>query len=136
MGQYHAIYNLDKREMVQPHGLDAGAKQVEHTGYEGSLSDVLYALCAYKEARGGGDLKDDGGVFKGRWHGDRVMVIGDYAEEGDMSPEWWAAMCSEDFFADITPTIKPLVEQTFSLRKRMGDVSYISYGVPFPVSQE
>jgi len=96
MGQYHGLFNLDKREMVFPHELGYGAKQWEHTGFAGSLSDVLYALCAYKGARGGGDFVDDDGNFKGRWHGDRVAVIGDYAEIGDLPEIWRAAFCDKE----------------------------------------
>lgn len=97
MGQYHGLFNLDKREMVFPHELGYGAKQWEHTGFKGSLSDVLYALCAYKDARGGGDFGDDDGVFKGRWHGDRVAVIGDYAEIRDLPEAWHAAFVDHEF---------------------------------------
>lgn len=97
MGQYHGLFNLDKREMVFPHELGYGAKQWEHTGFKGSLSDVLYALCAYKDARGGGDFGNDDGVFKGRWHGDRVAVIGDYAEIGDLPEAWHAAFVDHEF---------------------------------------
>lgn len=97
MGQYHGLFNLDKREMVFPHELGYGAKQWEHTGFKGSLSDVLYALCAYKDARGGGDFGNDNGVFKGRWHGDRVAVIGDYAEIRDLPEAWHAAFVDHEY---------------------------------------
>lgn len=97
MGQYHGIFNLDKREMVFPHELGFGAKQWEHTGFKGSLSDVLYALCAYEGARGGGDFPDDGGVFKGRWHGDRVAVVGDYAVLGDLPEAWNVAFTDHEY---------------------------------------
>ena len=104
MGQYHGLFNIDKREMLFPHEVGFGAKQWEHTGFAGSLSDILYALCAYPERRGGGDFADDNadfpefsnGVFKGRWHGDRVAVVGDYAEFGDLPDVWDAA------FVEIT----------------------------------
>jgi hypothetical protein len=108
MGQYHGLFNIDKREMLFPHEVGFGAKQWEHTGFAGSLSDILYALCAYPERRGGGDFENDNeentgmfsgiknGVFKGRWHGDRVAVVGDYAEFGDLPDVWDAA------FVEIT----------------------------------
>ena len=151
MGQYHGLFNLDKREMVFPHELGYGAKQWEHTGFAGSLSDVLYALCAYKDARGGGDLPNDGGAFKGRWHGDRVAVIGDYAEIGDLPEIWRAAFVdhefngethkvfnmvnqyeegdTDSFFTDIGDTIRPYVaalwekepEKLMSLRQKYQD---------------
>lgn len=125
MGQYHGLYNLDKREMVFPHELGYGAKQWEHTGFRGSLSDVLYALTAFRVRRGGGDFDDDGGLFKGRWHGDRVAVIGDYAEFGDLPEAWNAAfreyeyngetrmVLSEEFFTDIGDEIREAVRALF-----------------------
>ena len=155
MGQYHGLFNLDKREMVFPHELGYGAKQWEHTGFAGSLSDVLYALCAYKDARGGGDFPNDGGAFKGRWHGDRVAVIGDYAEIGDLPEIWRAAFVDheyngethkvfnmvnqygeddgEPFFTDIGDTIRPYVadiwkkdvDELMSLREKYDNGSHI-----------
>lgn len=97
MGQYHGLFNLDKKEMVFPHELGFGAKQWEHTGFKGSLSDVLYALTAFRYSRGGGDFADDDGTFKGRWHGDRVAVIGDYAEMGDLPSAWDVAFVDHEY---------------------------------------
>jgi hypothetical protein len=97
MGQYHGLFNLDKKEMVFPHELGFGAKQWEHTGFKGSLSDVLYALCAYQGSRGGGDFADDNGTFKGRWHGDRVAVVGDYAVFGDLPEAWNDAFVDHEY---------------------------------------
>lgn len=97
MGQYHGLFNLDKKEMVFPHELGFGAKQWEHTGFKGSLSDVLYALTAFRYSRGGGDFADDNGTFKGRWHGDRVAVIGDYAEMGDLPEAWDVAFVDHEY---------------------------------------
>jgi hypothetical protein len=158
MGQYHGLFNLDKREMVFPHELGFGAKQWEHTGFGGSLSDVLYALCAYKGARGGGDFGDDDGTFKGRWHGDRVAVIGDYAEIRDLPEAWHAAFVDhefngethkvfnmardkdddgvEPFFTDIGDQIREHVarlwekepEKLMSLREKFGHPSQVILG--------
>ena len=112
MGQYHGLFNIDKKEMIFPHELGFGAKQWEHTGFAGSLSDILYALCAYPERRGGGDFADDNqdfpevsnGVFKGRWHGDRVAVIGDYAELGDLPDVWDAAFVIKEYNGETFKT--------------------------------
>jgi hypothetical protein len=84
MGQYHKLVNLDKQEVVDPHGLGFGSKQHEHTGpFDGSLSDAIYLLVMSSPNRGGGDWASTGGV-SGRWCGDRVVVVGDYTEEGDI----------------------------------------------------
>jgi hypothetical protein len=85
MGQYHSIYNLDKREVIHPHDIGLGAKQREHTGHLASLSDMMYILTTCSPMRGGGDFYAE--VMKefiGRWAGDRVVVIGDYAEQSDL----------------------------------------------------
>jgi hypothetical protein len=85
MGQYHSLYNLDKREVLHPHDLGLGAKQWEHTGTSGGLSDLLYALTTTSPMRGGGDFICEEPInFLGRWVGDRVVVVGDYAEQGDI----------------------------------------------------
>jgi hypothetical protein len=140
MGQYHGLYNLDKKEMIFPHEFGFGAKQREHAGYRGAmLPDILYALTAFSVARGGGDFPDDGGVFKGRWHGDRVAVVGDYAVHGDL-PEAWDvafAVCedhlafSQSYFRDISAEIKDayrvcfgddVVSDITSLSERFGTI--------------
>lgn len=157
MGQYHGLFNIDKREMLFPHELGFGAKQWEHTGFPGSLSDILYALCAYPERRGGGDFDNDNaefpeftnGVFKGRWHGDRVAVVGDYAEFGDLPEVWNEAFVDfthngrtykvfnsartnqdgrEPFFFDIADQVRPFIAQLWSRSQQ--DFESLSNGRP------
>jgi hypothetical protein len=81
MGQYMKLVNLTKKEVVNPHALHCGAKQVENIDV---LGKVMYALCVYHESRGGGDLEEMEN-FVGRWHGDRIAIVGDYAEDDDIS---------------------------------------------------
>lgn len=144
MGQYHGLYNLDKQEMVFPHEFGFGAKQREHAGYRGAmLPDILYVLTAFGFARGGGDFPDDGGVFKGRWHGDRVAVIGDYAAHGDLPSAWDVAFIpcghednhlevNSNYFKDISSEIKDAYRACFkedampnitSLSERYGTIT-------------
>lgn len=81
MGQYHEVYNLDKKERINPHAIDNGLKLYEQVGHIGSTSTALFALLANSNGRGGGDFpKHD---YIGRWAGDRILVQGDYAEAGD-----------------------------------------------------
>lgn len=82
MGQYHKLVNIDRGEYIAPHSLFIGAKQYEHTGYEGSLSDILYIALMTSPARGGGDFPLT--ELSGRWAGDRVVVLGDYTEDQDL----------------------------------------------------
>ncbi len=83
MGQYHKLVNLDRKEQVQPYNLGLGAKQYEQTGENGSLSDALYLLVMTSPARGGGDWESFP-ELSGRWAGERVIVLGDYTEDGDL----------------------------------------------------
>ena len=89
MGQYHQLVNFDKKEVVSPHSIGLGFKQVEHTHVVASLADVLYILTTTSPNRGGGDLAYSDQYeerFKtfGRWVGDRVAVLGDYTETEDV----------------------------------------------------
>ena len=57
MGQYHVLVNLDKKEVVTPHGLGLGLKQWEHLGeFNGTLADAMYILMMTSPSRGGGDF--------------------------------------------------------------------------------
>lgn len=81
MGQYHKVYNVDKKEFIHPHHIDNGLKLYEQVGNISSTSTALFALMANSNARGGGDFpKHD---LIGRWAGDRIIVQGDYAEPTD-----------------------------------------------------
>lgn len=81
MGQYHKVYNVDKREYIEPHNINNGLKLVEQIGGEHTSSTALFLLLANSNGRGGGDVEDH--EFIGRWAGDRIVVQGDYAEPGD-----------------------------------------------------
>lgn len=77
MGQYRLVVNLDKQQYVKPHALGDGAKLME-------LSATATALCvllAYANGQGGGDCRSNNPVI-GSWAGDRVVVAGDYADDG------------------------------------------------------
>jgi len=112
MGQYWYPVNLDKKEYVCPHKLGSGLKLWEQLANHPGTGGALVVLCAaMTEPRGGGDfdmednwhgeertfpthnanpgpMPDDyPSVAKrtiGRWAGDRIAFIGDYAEPGDI----------------------------------------------------
>lgn len=69
MGQYHKPASLDKGESIHAHRLGNGLKLMEW-GY-GGPTGVTAALALFIGP-------------KGRWHGDRIVVVGDYAEPGDI----------------------------------------------------
>lgn len=112
MGQYHSLVNVDKKEIVNPHQLGMGAKQYEHTGFIGSLSDVLYTLVTTSPARGGGDYPLT--EISGRWVGDRVLVVGDYTEATDFPefPNLAAEIFGEDGnYTDISEMCNKAMEE-------------------------
>ena len=86
MGQYHLTVNLDKRQFLDPHKLGDGLKLMEQVGSsEGGIGSALLLLLAVSNGRGGGDFHgDDTDGIIGSWGGDRIAVVGDYAESGDL----------------------------------------------------
>jgi len=92
MGQYHCIVNLDKHEFLNPWDMGEGAKLMEWGYGSGTMLTALAILLAVSNGRGGGDYHADEqdpslGEWVGRWGGDRIAVVGDYAEDGDLAPE-------------------------------------------------
>jgi hypothetical protein len=55
---------------------------------------ALWGLIAAPEARGGGDF--DTHPLVGRWHGDRIALVGDYAEQGDLPNRFNAHQIYDD----------------------------------------
>ena len=82
MGQYYRIVNVDKGELIDPNQfVGDGQKLVEFAFGSGGVLTALAALLADGNGEGLGDLKADAEVV-GSWAGDRIVVAGDYAEEG------------------------------------------------------
>jgi hypothetical protein len=117
MGQYHYLVNLDKREFVHPHKLGDGLKLREHS--EQGVMGAMHVLVCAPEARGGGDYPECAGVV-GRWHGDRVALVGDYAEDSDLRPEDRASTiqkrCDDGEFADISEPVADYLGQLYGFR--------------------
>ena len=83
MGQYWIPVNLDKKEFIHPHDLGAGLKLWEQlANHPGTAAALILLQAAMPDPRGGGDLNPNDVV--GRWAGDRVVLVGDYGEKGDI----------------------------------------------------
>ena len=89
MGQYHYVANLDKKELLHPHQFGDGLKMMEFgRSGDGTLLG-LTVLLACSHNRGGGDLHVDpennptAAAICGRWAGDRIAIVGDYANPND-----------------------------------------------------
>ena len=106
MGQYHALYNTDKKEYVHAHRIDNGLKLLEQVGFQKSTATALFLLVANSNGRGGGDAKDH--ELIGRWAGDRIVVQGDYAEEGDQAYITDAAL---ETYNDISAQVLDLLNK-------------------------
>lgn len=88
MGQYHSVYNLDKKERIHAHDINNGLKLMEQVGWGRCTASAVWLLLANSNGRGGGDAPEH--ALIGHWAGDRLLVQGDYAQEGDpayTSPE-------------------------------------------------
>jgi hypothetical protein len=125
MGQYWIPVNLDKKEFIDPHKLATGLKLWEQVAnFPGTPCALLILTAAYYEKRGGGDLDLDenwhgrertfpkynispapmfsqadypkvAAAVMGRWAGDRIAIVGDYAEDKDLAPEHQASKVYE-----------------------------------------
>ena len=109
MGQYHHPVNLDKKEFINPHKLGSGLKQWEQLANTPGTGAALLVLLFSSNSRGGGDLdaetnwhgpdrvdftkegpdlsaeyKTIARAIVGRWAGDRLAIVGDYGEVGDL----------------------------------------------------
>ena len=107
MGQYHQVYNLDKKEKIYGRTLDQGLKLMEQCGHQISTSTGVWLLLANSNGRGGGDaLKHP---LIGRWAGDRLVVQGDYANPDDQSYVEDTAS-----FTDISCEVNAMLEAEYS----------------------
>jgi len=92
MGQYHYVCNLDRKEFLHPHRMGDGFKLLEFGCSGDGVMTGLAILLVTSNGRGGGDLSLDADrrgeliaeYVVGRWAGDRIAIIGDYHEPGDV----------------------------------------------------
>jgi hypothetical protein len=108
MGQYHKVVNLDKKEYLHGHHMDSGLKLLEQVGWEKSPSTALFLLLACSNGRGGGDAIPHKMV--GRWSGDRIAIIGDYAEVDDIQGAVDAKHIYESLTDEYTDISKDVVD--------------------------
>tara|TARA_Y100000310_G_C20669719_1_gene809581 strand:- start:1759 stop:2151 length:393 start_codon:yes stop_codon:yes gene_type:complete len=81
MGQYYYVVNLDKEEYIHPHKMGDGLKLLEFGCSRNGTMTALAILLADGNGRGGGDLRSNSSII-GSWAGDRIVVAGDYADDG------------------------------------------------------
>src|ERR1700680_1968082 len=85
MGQYHHPVCIEAEEGLNPYTFGLGAKEGEQGFSRPGTPNAMVALIC---ARGGNMPADcSQSPLIGRWAGKRVLVQGDYAENGDI-PNW------------------------------------------------
>lgn len=109
MGQYHTVYNLDKKQFIHAHDIDNGLKLMEQCGHSKSTSTAVWLLLSNSNGRGGGDARPNDLI--GSWAGDRLLVQGDYVEEDDQS-----YVSEEDLeeFSNISSAVKMMLDTEYA----------------------
>ncbi len=121
MGQYWYPVNLTKREFINPHKLGSGLKLWEQIANPGVGQALVILSAAMPERRGGGDFNKNDEISArtiGRWAGDRIALVGDYAEDGDLPKHFKASKilnkCDPKArypYKDITDDVCHVIEQ-------------------------
>lgn len=126
MGQYHYIVNFDKQEYIDPNKVGSGQKAWEQLANVPSTPQALFILLVCSNGRGGGDLNTP--VFTeektiGRWAGDRIAVVGDYAEDNDIPhlaiEEPLSAiytLCREGSYREISHLVRTILAAELGVR--------------------
>jgi len=79
MGQYYIAVNISKGEWLHPHRFGDGLKLLEFGSSGDGTMLGLAVLLASGNGRGGGDLNSENKIV-GSWAGDRIIIVGDYAD--------------------------------------------------------
>jgi hypothetical protein len=91
MGQYFYCVNLDKKQYLHPHAFGDGLKLLEFGASACGTLTALAILLSDGNGRGCGDLHvpEDHPLVElvGSWCGDRIVVAGDYADDGHFLTE-------------------------------------------------
>lgn len=115
MGQYHTVFNLDKKQRLNPHKLGDGLKLLEQASWSpGGVNDALHLLLPCSNGRGGGDYQSDSPLI-GSWCGDRIAIIGDYANEDDIPGVNAHDIYHGEEYQDITDALIPILEREYEL---------------------
>ena len=114
MGQYWYPVNLDKKEFIHPHKLGNGLKLWEQlANHPGTGAALVILTAAMPEPRGGWDIRNADGVV-GRWAGDRIALVGDYAEPNDLPDDDAAEVYQNirnEVFEDISDMVCEVIER-------------------------
>lgn len=116
MGQYYTLINLDKKQFINPHKFGDGMKLLEFGCSADGTMSALAILLADGNGRGGGDLDSDKKIV-GSWAGDRIVISGDYADDGKFL----------DGFVLTKEQLQKLNEDGYDEIKNIYDINLHSY---------
>jgi hypothetical protein len=123
MGQYFAIYNLDKQQMINPGRWGDGLRLREFGSSSCGVLLALAALLAHGNEYGGIRSRHE---MIGAWAGDRIAIIGDYADlsrfEADLAR-----------FSDVSEHILQALCEDETLRMRLLDDREVEPPQPQPL---
>jgi len=129
-GQYWFPVNLDKKEFIHPHKLGTGLRLWEQLAdHPGTGAGLIILTSAMPEQRDSGDfdleenqcfIPDTEKYFEiakrtiGRWAGDRIAIVGNYAKKSDLPHEFNADKifdeCSKGIYKDISDDVCKVIE--------------------------
>lgn len=131
MGQYYFITNVDRKEFLDPFKLGSGMKAWEQLANDMPSKALMVLVLSSPQKRGGGDLQDNPAI--GRWAGDRIIMVGDYAEEGDHTTipvQDIFSFCSKyeteakEHWVDITELVIPVLEKELEVKAVVSGSGY------------
>lgn len=112
MGQYYKVCNLDKEQYLDPHDCGDGAKLMEFAGSPDGMMRALAVLLVSGNNRGGGDLRSNDPII-GSWAGDRIVIAGDYDDDGKFLSETYGLSDGEDPREVIRPNLYGYAERNY-----------------------
>lgn len=111
MGQYYIIVNLDKKQYLRPTAFGDGLKLMEFGASSAGTMLALAVLLASGNGRGGGDLHcPEDTPLVGSWAGDRIVITGDYADNGLYGVQGNLFFHAPKHFEDISDSIIKIIQ--------------------------
>ena len=130
MGQYFKVINKTKKEVLNPHTFGNGLKLWEFVSDGNGVLQGLGLLLAE------GHMYD---AIIGRWHGDKIPILGDYANDKDGNNIWDSMLDSKGdlkkSWKDISvETYKTLLKDTWIGSRKAEQIR--KHGTKFMMSEE
>ena len=130
MGQYYTIINLDKKELLYPHMFGDGMKLMEMGCSSHGTLCALAILLADGNGRGGGDFDAEKSKYAnlvGSWAGDRIVIAGDYGDDGKFGAPKDQNIHSfaNDTFTDISDKVVILMSNDSDLKESLAQNYHI-----------